>query len=191
MDLILVAPFQLWIFWDLWLQRCFHKSTNTFIFVFQKEKKTQKNKNQPNWFIDLGYGITRNKKASTLPLLKKLMGIGKTYVSPSKEREKKKEKNRARETWVHFTRKVISRYCIWNKTCLYFELVCSARCSRAGTAEEQSRKEKGLLPSPRPAGARHGSNSIPGTLLLACLPLFCLLNWTLVLDIFLPCEALI
>lgn len=102
--------------------------------------------------------------------------------------KKKKEK---KKDWVHFTRKVISRYCIWNKTCLYFELVRSTRCSRAGTTEEQSRKAKELLPSPRPARARHGINSIPGTLLLTCLPLFYLLNWTLVLYIFLPCEVLI
>lgn len=68
-----------------------------------------------------------------------------------------------KKDWVHFTRKVISRYCIWNKTCLYFELVCRAHCSRAGSAEEQSRKAKGLrLPSLRPAGARHGINSVQG-----------------------------
>lgn len=89
-----------------------------------------------------------------------------TEISPKCPKEKKKPKPHR----VHFTRKVISSYCIWIKTCLYFELVCSIHCSRAGITEEQNRKAKGLVPSPCPAGARHSINSIPGTLLPTCLP---------------------
>lgn len=57
-----------------------------------------------------------------------------TEISP-KCPEKKKKRD-----WVHFTRKVISRYCIWNKTCLYFYFVCSVYCSEAEMTEERSRR---------------------------------------------------
>lgn len=52
------------------------------------------------------------------------------------QRKRKKKKRH----WVHFTRKVISRYCIWNKTCLYFYFVCSIYCSEAEMTGEQKDK---------------------------------------------------